>query len=54
MKNLFLFSLAIFTTLSLLVSCGENGTGNATENATENATVNVVKDSTANATVNVK
>jgi predicted small lipoprotein YifL len=48
MKKLFLFSLAIFTTISLMTSCGEKGTGNVTEDAT------VVVDSTANATEVVK
>jgi predicted small lipoprotein YifL len=52
MKKLFLFSLAIFTTISLMTSCGEKGTGNATEDATKDATV--VVDSTANATEVVK
>ncbi len=51
MKKLFLISLTIFTTLSLVTSCGEKGTGNATADATAvestvNATV-VVKDTTA-------
>ena len=50
MKKLFLISLTIFTTISLMTSCGENGTGNATANATPEATVEataVVKDTTA-------
>ncbi len=48
MKKLFIISLTIFTSLSLLTSCGEKGTGNATENtkkeccdSTENCTTNV-------------
>jgi hypothetical protein len=50
MKKLFLISLTIFTTILLIASCGENGTGNATANATPEATVDattVVKDTTA-------
>jgi hypothetical protein len=51
MKKLFLISLTIFTTILLMASCGENGTGNATPEATAvesttNAT-DVVKDTTA-------
>jgi len=46
MKKLFLISLTIFTTISLMTSCGENGTGNATPEATVEATA-VVKDTTA-------
>jgi hypothetical protein len=51
MKKLFLISLTIFTTISLMTSCGEKGTGNATPEATAvesttNAT-DVVKDTTA-------
>ncbi len=49
MKKLFLISLTIFTTILLIASCGENGTGNATANATPEATVDattVVKDTT--------
>ena len=46
MKNLLLISISIFTTVTLMSACGENGTGNATEN--------VVVDSTQNATDVVK
>ena len=51
MKKLFLISLTIFTTVSLMTSCGEKGTGNATPEATAvesttNAT-EVVKDTTS-------
>jgi len=46
MKKLFLISLTIFTTISLITSCGEKGTGNATADATPEATA-VVKDTTA-------
>jgi predicted small lipoprotein YifL len=49
MKKLFLISLTLFTTISLLTACGEKGTGNATEDATPEATVEattVVKDTT--------
>jgi hypothetical protein len=47
MKKLFLISLTIFTTISLMTSCGENGTGNATANATANATPEATVDATA-------
>jgi len=55
MKKLFLISLTIFTTISILTACGEKGTGNATEVATPEATsvesttnaTDVVKDTTA-------
>jgi len=51
MKKLVLLSAAFLTTVSLLTSCGEKGTGNATECAsdcaTECATANTTKvDST--------
>jgi predicted small lipoprotein YifL len=46
MKKLFSISLVIFTAISLMTSCGEKGTGNATADATPEATV-VVKDTTA-------
>ena len=46
MKKLVLLSAAFLTTVSLLTSCGEEGTGNATECATECAT----KCATANTT----
>lgn len=51
MKKLFLISLTLLTTISLMTSCGEksateNATSNATECATTNATENV-KDSTS-------
>jgi predicted small lipoprotein YifL len=48
MKKLFILSLAVFTSLSLLTSCGEKGTGNATENTTKECC-----DSTKNCTTNV-
>jgi uncharacterized lipoprotein YajG len=50
MKKLFLISLTLLTTISLMTSCGENS---ATENATPNAT-ELVNDSTSNATEVVK
>ena len=51
MKKLVLLSAAFLTTVSLLTSCGEKGTGNATPEATAvesttNAT-EVVKDTTS-------
>ena len=48
MKKLFLISLTIFTTISLMTSCGEKGTGNATEEVTKECC-----DSTKNCTTNV-
>jgi len=50
MKKLVLLSVAIFTTVSLLTSCGEKSTGNATENATPTATPEATVDATVNAT----
>ena len=50
MKKLFSISLVIFTAISLMTSCGEKGTGNATADATADATPEatvVVKDTTA-------
>lgn len=38
MKKLVLLSASFLTTVSLLTSCGEKGTGNATEDATKCAT----------------
>jgi hypothetical protein len=49
MKKLVLLSVVFFTTISLLTSCGEKGTGNATEDATADST-KVVVDSTLNST----
>ena len=47
MKRLFLISFVVFTTISLVTSCGENtSTGNATGNATSE-----VSDRTATTTV---
>jgi len=51
MKNLVLACFTVFTTISLMTSCGEK---TATENATPNATPDVVADSTVNATDVVK
>ena len=48
MKKLVLLSAAFLTTVSLLTSCGEKGTGNATENTTKECC-----DSTKNCTTNV-
>ena len=48
MKKLVLLSVVFFTTISLLTSCGEKGTGNATEEATKECC-----DSTKNCTTNV-
>lgn len=50
MKKLFLISLTLFTTISLLTACGEKGTGNATEDARTEATF----DATSEATTDVK
>lgn len=53
MKKIFLISLSLLTTLTLITSCGEKAaTCNATENCTENATTEVTVDSTENATTN--
>ena len=53
MKKLFLTSLTLLTTISLMTSCGEkSATENATSNSTENATE--VVGSTENATETVK
>lgn len=50
MKKLFSISLVLFTTVSLMTSCGENtSTGNATKEATSE-----VSDSTATSTVESK
>jgi len=50
MKRLFLISFVVFTTISLVTSCGENtSTGNATQDATtevsDSTTTSTVKDS---------
>lgn len=50
MKKLVLLSAAFLTTASLLTSCGEKGTGNATECASDCATKCVTVDSTKVAT----
>lgn len=49
MKKIFLISLSLLTTLTLITSCGEKS---ATTNATENATIEATVDSTENATTN--
>lgn len=54
MKKLLLISLAVFTTVSILTSCGGNATENATENATANCTENCTVNCTGNATEVVK
>jgi hypothetical protein len=46
MKKLVLFTISIFTTISLMTSCGE-------KTATENATCDSTCDSTCNSTKNV-
>jgi len=51
MKKLFLISLTLLTTISLMTSCGEKS---ATENATPNATECATDSATTNATENVK
>lgn len=51
MKKLFLISLTLLTTISLMTSCGEKS---ATENATSNATECATTNATTNATENVK
>jgi uncharacterized lipoprotein YajG len=51
MKKLFLISLTLLTTISLMTSCGEKS---ATENATPNATECATDSATTNATETVK
>lgn len=51
MKKLFLISLTLLTTISLMTSCGEKS---ATENATPNATECATDSTTTNATETVK
>ena len=51
MKKLFLISLTLLTTISLMASCGEKS---ATENATPNATECATDSATTNATETVK
>jgi len=51
MKKLFLISLTLLTTISLMTSCGEKS---ATENATPNATECATTNATTNATETVK
>lgn len=55
MKKLFLISLTLLTTISLMTSCGEkSATENATPNATECATDCATKCATPDATETVK
>jgi hypothetical protein len=48
MQKLFLLSIAIFTTITLMTACGENGNGATTETTTEVSSQDVtnVSDST--------
>lgn len=48
MQKLILFSIAIFTTITLMTACGENGNGATTEVSTEEVTN--VSDSTLTTT----
>lgn len=56
MKKLILFSISIFTTITLMTACGENGNGTTTEVSTEEltnvsdslTTTEVVSDTTKN------
>jgi hypothetical protein len=55
MKKLFLISLTLLTTISLMTSCGEkSATENATDSATPNATECATNCATPNATETVK
>ena len=55
MKKLFLISLTLLTTISLMTSCGEKlATENATDSATPNATECATNCATPNATETVK
>ena len=48
MQKLIFFSIAIFTTITLMTACGENGNGSTTETTTEVSSEDVtnVSDST--------
>ena len=48
MQKLIFFSIAIFTTITLMTACGENGNGTTTEVSTEEVTN--VSDSTLTTT----
>ena len=52
MQKLILLSIAIFTTITLMTACGENGNGATTETTTEVSTDEVtnVSDSTLTTT----
>ena len=52
MQKLILFSIAIFTTITLMTACGENGNGATTETTTEVSSQDVtnVSDSTLTTT----
>ena len=52
MQKLILLSIAIFTTITLMTACGENGTGSTTETTTEVSSQDVtnVSDSTLTTT----
>jgi len=52
MQKLILFSIAIFTTITLMTACGENGNGSTTETTTEVSSEDVtnVSDSTLTTT----
>ena len=52
MQKLILFSIAIFTTITLMTACGENGNGATTETTTEVSSEDVtnVSDSTLTTT----
>ena len=52
MQKLILLSIAIFTTITLMTACGENGNGSTTETTTEVSSQDVtnVSDSTLTTT----
>ena len=52
MQKLILLSIAIFTTITLMTACGENGNGATTETTTEVSSQDVtnVSDSTLTTT----
>ena len=52
MQKLILFSIAIFTTITLMTACGENGNGSTTDASTEVSSEDVtnVSDSTLTTT----
>ena len=52
MQKLIFFSIAIFTTITLMTACGENGNGSTTETTTEVSSQDVtnVSDSTLTTT----